>query len=42
VEEEALTKVLDEEITALRDRKSAKEVAEAIKRRGDQLLKTTF
>jgi ABC-type glycerol-3-phosphate transport system substrate-binding protein len=42
VEEEALTKILDEEITALRDRKSAKEVAQSIKQRGDPLLKSTF
>jgi ABC-type glycerol-3-phosphate transport system substrate-binding protein len=42
VQEEELAKVLDEEITALRERKSAKEVAEAMKRRGDPLLKATF
>jgi ABC-type glycerol-3-phosphate transport system substrate-binding protein len=42
VEEEELTKLLDEEVNALRDRKSAKEVAEAMKRRGDPLLAATF
>jgi multiple sugar transport system substrate-binding protein len=42
VQEEELTKLLDEEISALRERKSAKEVAEAIKRRGEPLLASTF
>jgi ABC-type glycerol-3-phosphate transport system substrate-binding protein len=39
VEEDALAAILTEEISALRDRKAAKDVAESIKRRGDVLLK---